>query len=120
MLLHRPRDADSEHDLQMPVQAVWQQTPCSQKFDWHSSLLAQMAPGGLRPQDPPLQLAGGRQSASAVHDPLQAAAPQRYGKQGCVPGVTQVPEPSQLEIAVNRLVVVGQVAARHGVPDVHF
>lgn len=79
MLLQTPRDVESAHDLQMPVHAVWQQMPCSQKPSWHSSLVPQVAPGGLRPHDPPLQLAGGRQSASAVQDALQAAEPQRYG-----------------------------------------
>jgi hypothetical protein len=120
-LLQTPRDGLSAHDLQIPVQAVWQQTPCSQKVDRHSSLLAHRAPFCLRPQKPPVQVAGGRQSASAVHDALQAAAaPQRYGKQVIVPGVTQVPAPSHVDCAVNRLLVVGQVDAAHGVPAPHF
>src|SRR5215471_4048395 len=120
MLLQTPRDAVSAHDLQIPVQAVWQQIPCSQKVDRHSSLLVQMAPAGLRPQSPFAQVAGGRQSASAVHVALQAAVPQRYGKQDDVPGTTQVPAPSQLDSAVNRLVVVGQVAGMQGVFAAHF
>ena len=120
MLLQRPRDAESAHDLQIPVQAVWQQTPCSQKFERHSALLVQMAPGGLRPQRPFAQVAGDRQSASAVQVALQAAVPQRYGKQDIVPGTTQVPAPSQLDSAVNRLVAVGQVAGMQGVPAPHF
>ncbi len=76
-LLHVPRDALSAHDLQIPVQAVWQQMPCSQKPDRHWSLLAQIAPIGLRPQDPLVHRAGARQSPSDVHDALQAVVSQR-------------------------------------------
>jgi len=116
MLLHTPADAVSAHDLQMPVHAVWQQTPCSQKLERHSFLFAQIAPGALRPQNPPVQTAGDWQSASAVQDGLHAATPHRYGKQGIGLGVTQVPAPSHAESGVNRLLVVGQVAAWQGVP----
>ena len=119
MLLHTPADVVSAHDLQMPVQAVWQQTPCSQKLERHSFLLMQIAPFALRPQKPPVQTAGDWQSASAMHDGLQAAVPQRYGKQGIGLGVTQVPAPSQADSGVKRLVVVGQVADRQGVPDAY-
>jgi len=122
MLLHTPADAVSAHDLQMPVHAVWQHTPCSQKPERHSFLLAQMAPFALRPQKPPVQTAGGRQSAFVVHEGLQAAGrvvPQRYGKQDIVPGVTQMPAPSQADSGVNRLEVVGQVAGKQGVPDAY-
>ena len=59
VLLHTPSDAVSAHDLQIPVQAVSQQTPCSQKFDRHSSFFVQSAPLGLRPQDPFTHTAGG-------------------------------------------------------------
>ena len=63
MLLHTPADAVSAQDLQMPVQSVWQQTPCSQKLERHSFLFAQIAPAGLRPQKPPVHTAGGRHCA---------------------------------------------------------
>jgi hypothetical protein len=117
---HVPPVPVSEQDMQVLRHEVWQQTPCSQKFDRHSALLVQMAPGGLRPHSPFAQVAGGRQSASAVHVALQAAVPHRYGKQELVPGTTQVPAPSQLDSAVNRLVAVGQVAGIQGVPAPHF
>jgi hypothetical protein len=77
MLLHVPRDCVSAHDLQTPVQVVSQQTPCSQKVERHSSLVAHSAPFGLRPQNPPTHAAGGRQSPSTVHDALHAPVPQR-------------------------------------------
>jgi hypothetical protein len=77
MLLQVPRDALSAHDLHTPVQAVPQQTPCSQNPDRHSFLLPHWAPLGLRPQPPFTHTAGGRQSASAVQVALQASLPQR-------------------------------------------
>ena len=117
MLLQVPFVVDSAHDLQTPVQAVAQQMPCSQKPDRHSSLLPQTAPLCLRPQDPPVQTAGDRQSASAVHVALQAPAPQRYGKHGCVTGITQVPAPSQVASGLRTLVSVGQLAAPQVVLD---
>ncbi len=39
------------HDRQAPVQAVVQQTPWAQNVDWHSALVEQKAPIGLRPQE---------------------------------------------------------------------
>jgi hypothetical protein len=122
MLLHTPRDAVSAHDLQTPVQAVSQQTDCSQFPDRHSFRLLHSAPFGFRPQRPLVQTAGDWQSASAVHDALQALGVvlHRYGKQADVLGVAQVPAPSQVESGVNRWVVVEQDSGMHGVPDGHF
>jgi hypothetical protein len=39
------------HDWQAPAQAVAQQTPCAQEDDWHSALVEQNAPIGLRPHE---------------------------------------------------------------------
>src|SRR6476469_8950497 len=96
-LLHVPGDAVSAQDLQTPVHAVWQQTPCSQKFERHSSCLRQTAPFGLRPQDPFTHTAGDWHWLSAVHDGRHAFAPQVNGKQGFAAGVTHVPAPSQVD-----------------------
>jgi hypothetical protein len=115
-LEHVPRDAVSAHDLQTPSHLVRQQTPCSQKPSRHSSGPKHVAPGGLRPQVPFTQDAGGLQSVSAVHDALHALVPHLYGKQSAIGGVTHVPTPLHVDSAVNRWVVVGQVAGRHGVP----
>ena len=117
LLVQVPRDAVSAHDLQTPVQAVRQQTPCSQKPPRHSCGPKQVAPGGLRPQVPLTHVAGGLHCVSAVHDARQALVPHRYGKQSATAGVTHVPEPLHVDSAVNWSVVVGQVASRHGVPD---
>jgi hypothetical protein len=63
-----------EQDRQLPVQAVRQQAPCSQKPLAHSAVVAQVAPFGFFPQLPPVQTLGATQSASAVqvtrHAPL--------------------------------------------------
>jgi hypothetical protein len=115
-LVQVPRALGSAHDLQVPPQVVEQQTPCSQTLLRHSAPLTQTAPFGLRPQEPPMQEAGAEQSALVVHVALQAPVPQMYGKQEVAPGVTQVPAPSQLDIPVNRVVPVGQDAARQVVP----
>ena len=103
-------------DRQVPVQAVWQQVPCAQMPLLHSLPSPQIAPLGLRPQDPSLQTPGCAQSASAVHDDLQAAAPQRNGKQEVAAAVTHILAPSQLPAGVNVVVPAGQVAGPHGVP----
>ena len=104
------------HDMQLPVQAVLQQVPWAHVPLWHSAPSPQIAPFGLRPHDPATQTPGGAQSASAVHVDLQAATPQRNGKQVVAGGVTQAPAPSQLEPGVSVAVPDGQLAAWHGVP----
>jgi hypothetical protein len=119
-LLHEPRDAVSAQDLQTPVHADSQQTPCSQKVERHSSFLRQTAPFGLRPHDPFMQTAGDWHWASAVHDGRHASAPQVNGKQAFAGGVTQVPAPSQADSGVACCVAAGQLAARQAVPVPHF
>ena len=54
------------HDRQLPVQAVRQHVPCSQKPLEHSVAPVQVAPLGRFPQLPPVQTLGATQSASAV------------------------------------------------------
>ena len=115
-LVQVPRAFGNAQDLQVPPQAVEQQIPCSQKPFRHSVPLMQTAPLGLRPHEPLMQTAGKEQSAFAVHVPLQALAPHRYGKQEVAPGVTQAPAPSQLEMPVNSVEAAGQDGARQVVP----
>jgi hypothetical protein len=45
----------SAHDRHVPVQAVWQQTPCAQMPLRQSVPALQAAPSGSLPQLPPLQ-----------------------------------------------------------------
>jgi hypothetical protein len=66
----------SAHDMQVDAQAVAQQIPCAQIPVAHSVPPAQAAPVDFSPHDPPVQTAGGTQSAFEVHVALQAAAPQ--------------------------------------------
>jgi hypothetical protein len=117
MLLHTPRDALSAHDLQVPWQAVWQHTPCSQKLWMHSAALAHAEPSGLSPHDPLTQTAGGWHCASVEQIGLHRSVAQVYGKQPVLVGVTQAPLPSQVEIGVNWFVADGHIAPLHTVPD---
>lgn len=68
--------AETLHDLHTLLQLVLQQTPWLQKPDLHSSPLAQVRPGSLRPHEPLAHTAGGSQSALLVQAPLQALVPQ--------------------------------------------
>jgi len=64
--------------MQVPLQVVEQQTPWAQCIELQSASAAQLAPGGLGPQLPLLQLLPTEQSASAVqtvlHEPTLAPA----------------------------------------------
>jgi hypothetical protein len=95
-LVQAPALPPIAHDRQFPVQAVAQQTPCAQNPELHSVLAAQLAPRGLLPQLPLLQVLPPAQSASVVqvvlHCPVVA---QENGTQDWLAMVTQVPRPSQ-------------------------
>jgi hypothetical protein len=69
-------DSESAHDMQVPVQAVAQQTPCAQMPLLHSPPAAQMAPLGLGPHEPFVQKFPGAQSPSVTQVALQALVPQ--------------------------------------------
>lgn len=111
-----PSVPTSAHETHPAVQAVMQQTPCAQNPLWQSPGSAQLAPGGRRPHEPPLQTLGEAQSASAAHVDLHAAVPHRYGKQDVAGGVTQAPAPSHVDAGVSVMAFAGQDAAPHGVP----
>jgi hypothetical protein len=115
-----PALAASAHDMHFEAQAVRQQTPWAQIPLPHSLPLLQTALGGLRPQEPALQEAGGAQSASAVQDDLHTPVPQAKGAQELDIGVPQLPAPSQVEAGVNVVPVAGQVALAQGVPCTYF
>jgi hypothetical protein len=63
------------HDMQVPVHAFAQQTPCWQKPELHSAAEPHMLPVALRPHTPPLQTAGDTQSALVAHGILHFVAP---------------------------------------------
>jgi hypothetical protein len=106
----------SAHDQQLWLQKVAQQTPCVHAPLRHSDPAAQLAPDGLRPQDPALHVAGGAQSASVVQVELQAAVPQPKGKQETAAGALQAPAPSQVAAGWRVVPLAGQLASLHGVP----
>jgi hypothetical protein len=56
-----------------------------------------------------LQIAGAEQSASLAHTFLQTFVPHLNGKHELAPGVTQAPLPSQVDVGVKVVPVVGQV-----------
>jgi hypothetical protein len=64
--VHVPAVPVRLQERQLPVQAVRQQAPCSQKPLPHSAAVVQAAPLGRLPQLPPVQTLGATQSASAV------------------------------------------------------
>ena len=112
--------AEALHDLQVLLHSVEQQTPCLQKLDLHSLSAEQVRPGSLRPHEPLVQTAGGSQSELLEHAALHAAEPHRYGKQETAAGFTQVPAPSQVDVAVKVAVADGQVADAQDDPLAYF
>jgi hypothetical protein len=84
------------HDRQVPVQAMPQQTPCSQKLELHSGPPPQAAPIGFLPQLPLMQLLGAMQSLSLLQIVLQRpSAAHRNGAHDCPATVSHLPAPSQ-------------------------
>jgi hypothetical protein len=61
----------SAHDMQVPVHAVRQQTPCAQKPLLHSVPAPQDAPSGFSPQLDAVQTLPVVQSADVVHEARQ-------------------------------------------------
>ena len=66
-----PRLPASAHDVQMPVQAPAQQTPCWHEPEAHSVPAAQSAPFAFLPQIVPLQTLPAAQSAFVAHEVRQ-------------------------------------------------
>ena len=84
------------HDLQVPVQAVEQQTPWAQMPELQSPLAPQLAPGGSLPQLPDTQKLPAAQSLFVAQVVLHCpAAPHMNGAQDWLGGAAQAPLPSQ-------------------------
>jgi hypothetical protein len=111
-----PRLPASAHDVQIPVQAPAQQTPCWHEPEAHSVPAAQSVPLTFLPQIVPLQTLPPEQSALVVqavrHVP---AVPQEYGSQPCCEPRTHMPAPSQRPGSV--AVTPVQAGGMHCVPD---
>jgi hypothetical protein len=95
----------SAHELQVPWQAVEQQTLCAQTPCKHSLPDAQVAPSGFCPQLPAgsMQVLGEAQSDVAAHVVLQTllAVSQAKGSHSEVVTVLQVPAPSHVRAGVS-------------------
>jgi hypothetical protein len=102
--------------MQVPVQAVAQQTPCAQTALWHSVPCWQTAPFDLRPHEPAPQYWPGAQSPSLEQADPQAFGPQMKGKQESGAGVLQLPAPSQVPPAVKVPPGIGQLALPQAIP----
>jgi hypothetical protein len=96
-LVQVPALDGSAHDLQLPVQAVEQQTPCAQVPELHSTSLPQVAPTGFLPQLPwLLQVLGAMQSVSSPQVVLHCPFVSHWkGAQVVLVAPAQVPVPSQ-------------------------
>lgn len=66
---------DSAHDMQVPRQALWQQTPCSQKPLAHSVASAQAPPSGFLPQLLAVQTLPAVHSLPVEHEARQLVPP---------------------------------------------
>jgi hypothetical protein len=71
--VHVPSEPVSAQDVQAPLQAVSQQTPCAQNDDWHSLGSEQEAPRIFLPQELPLQTLFVVQFLSVVHASKQVS-----------------------------------------------
>ena len=111
-----PSDVASAHDAHVPVQAVEQHTPCSQKFELHWFAVVHAAPFGSLPQLMLTQLFGDTQSVAVlVHVVLHAVAdPHWYGSHSALVTDRQMPAPSQVRAGVS--VEPTHVPATHCVP----
>lgn len=104
----------SAHDMQFPVQAVWQQTPCAQMPLPQSVPAVQAAPSGFLPQLPPLQTFPAEQSALVEQLARQLVPPHTYGMQVWFVPAVQLPMPSQRPASVS--VDPAQVWLLHALP----
>jgi hypothetical protein len=88
------------HDRQAPVQAVAQQTPWAQNVDWHSTLLEQKEPIGLRPQEPAVQTFPVEHDVLSLQLAKQRAPLQTKGAQAKASGTWHLPVASQVDVGV--------------------
>lgn len=83
------------------LQALLQQTPCTQKLLEHSDAAEHAAPSGLRPQLLTMpfmpQIAGARHCVLFVHAVKQRLALHRYGAQDVGAGLMHWPPPLHVE-----------------------
>ena len=98
--VQRPFDPARLQALQAPQLPDSQQTPSVQLPLAHSEGSAQVVPLGFRPQAPPRQTFGTRQSASLPHETKQLLPLQRYGLQFTAAPAAHVPALLHVEASV--------------------
>ncbi|MES1205989.1 MAG: hypothetical protein ABUS79_08625, partial [Pseudomonadota bacterium] len=103
--------------MQLPAQAVAQQTPCAHAPLVQSVSAAHPAPLAFRPHDPLSQVAGATQSALDAHVDLHAEPPHWNAPHELDAGVAHFPPPLQVAAGVNVFVPAGQLAPLQAVPD---
>ena len=82
----RPGDPVRAQLRHAPSQALSQQTPSTQKFDWHSSFALHETPLPLLPHDPLTQALGFTQSSSLVQVVAQPEPVHMKGSHCTCPG----------------------------------
>lgn len=113
--VHAPALPASAQEVQVPLQAVLQQTPCAHCPLAHSVAPPHAVPRGFNPHEPFTQTLGAVQSPSCMQVALQAAAsPQVNGAQLRVVAGLHFPAPSQVRTLVSVLPV--QLPATQVVP----
>jgi hypothetical protein len=104
--MQKPGEVGSAQYWQVPLQAVSQQTPSTQKLLAHSPEAWQLAPIGFGPQVMPgRQAVPSSQSSTVWQDVVQAPSTQRKGWQSWTPGIRQAPRPSHVPAVLRRLPV---------------
>ena len=89
------------HDMQVPAQALLQQTPWAQNPDAQAVPAVQRAPGGSLPQLLLTQELGETQSVFFEQVVMQAPVPHSNGSHMTVVAARQVPAPSQVRAWVS-------------------
>jgi hypothetical protein len=89
------------HDMQVPAQALLQQTPWAQNPDAQAVPAVQAAPGGSLPQLLLTQELGETQSVLVEQVVLQAPVPHSNGSHMAVVAARHVPAPSQVRAWVS-------------------
>jgi hypothetical protein len=113
--MHCPSLPAIAHDLQVPAQAVVQQTPCAQIADAHSVPAVHEAPGGFGPQLPFTQAAPATQSAAVAQvERHLPSPPHRYWPHELPVAAPHSPAPSHS--AANVTVEPAQLGALQIVP----
>jgi hypothetical protein len=113
-VVHVPALPERSHASHCPEQARSQQTLSTHSFDAHCESSEQEVPSGCFGTHwwvVPSQRLPVLQSASALHVPLHAVAPQAYAPHECVVSAAHVPLPAQLAATVSTPLL--HAAVRH-------